>query len=67
MITNEADAVNVTLIEHCEDGHWWIECPQARGFTATGETREQARTLALEGLSLWFQRPVYVVSRRVTT
>ena len=40
-------------IEQSPEGEWWIHSPEATGFFAYGETREEALTNAKDALSIF--------------
>jgi len=44
--------VEVTL-EHGPEGDWWVNSPEAVGFFAIGESREEALSNAREALALF--------------
>lgn len=42
----------VVKIEKSPEGDWWVSSPDAFGFFAVGDTREEALENALDGLSI---------------
>jgi len=46
--------VEITL-EHSREGDWWVNSPEAVGFFAVGESREEALNNAKEALALFLE------------
>ena len=44
--------VKVT-VERSREGDWWVNSPEAVGFFAVGESREEALSNAVEALSIF--------------
>jgi predicted RNase H-like HicB family nuclease len=44
-------AVTVRVLYHHEAGRWWAESPDIDGWSVTGESYEDARGLADDGVS----------------
>jgi len=42
-------------IEQGPEGDWWVNCPEAVGFFAIGETREEALANAKDALSIFLE------------
>ena len=65
----------VRVIYHEEPDGWWAESPDVDGFGAAGESLEEVRRLAADGISFYLEAdsvelderfPTTVVSSRVT-
>lgn len=53
----------VTVVYHLEDGAWWVEAPSVPEFVGGGDTFEEARTQAQEGLAFTLEREVELDER----
>lgn len=50
----------VRLEYHADKGSWWADSPDAPGFTAVGETLDELRQLAREGIRFFLGEEVLV-------
>jgi predicted RNase H-like HicB family nuclease len=56
----EATLRRVTINYHHEDGSWWAESNDAPGWIAAGETFDEVRQLAREGIRFFLDEDVLV-------
>jgi predicted RNase H-like HicB family nuclease len=55
----------IRVIHHCEDGKWWSESPDIDGWYAAGDSLDEVRQLAEEGVRFALEREDVVVEHFV--
>ena len=51
----------IRVIHHNEDGKWWSESPDVPGWSAGGDSLDEVRQLAEEGIRFALERDDVVV------
>jgi predicted RNase H-like HicB family nuclease len=59
------EADTVTVVYHYEDGLWWAESPDVPEFSGGGNTFQEARERAREGLAFALNRRIVSLDERL--